>query len=62
MSDYGMATFEPPPEVEQLIIFADHDGAGQRAAANLAERLLIPTKIKMPDEPGTDWNDVLVRR
>ena len=34
MSDYGMATFEPPPEVQHLIIFADHDehGAGQRAA------------------------------
>ena len=54
MSDYGMATFEPPPEVEQLIIFADHDehGAGQRAAASLAERLPIPTEIKTP---GATW-------
>ena len=62
MSDYGMATFEPPPEVQQLIIFADHDehGAGQRAASSLAARLPIPTEIKLPERFG-DWNDVLVR-
>ena len=61
MSDYGVATFEPPPECKRLIIFADHDGAGQRAASSLAERLSIPTDIKTPERPGDDWNDVLVR-
>ena len=61
MSDYGMATFEPPPGLERLIIFADHDGAGQRAAFSLAERLPIPTAIKTPERPGDDWNDVAVR-
>jgi putative DNA primase/helicase len=62
MSDYGIATFEPPPEVRHLIIFADHDehSAGQRAAATLAARLSIPTEIKLPLQQG-DWNDVLLR-
>jgi putative DNA primase/helicase len=62
MSDYGMATFEPPPEVQHLIIFADQDehGAGQRAASSLAARLPIRTEIKLPEQLG-DWNDVLVR-
>jgi putative DNA primase/helicase len=62
ISDYGIATFEPPPECERLIVFADHDrhGAGQRAADSLAKRLSIPAEIMMPEQPG-DWNDVLVR-
>jgi putative DNA primase/helicase len=61
ISDYGVATFEPPPECKRLIIFADHDGAGKRAASSLAERLSIRTDIKTPERPGDDWNDVLVR-
>lgn len=61
MSDYGMATFEPPLGVRRLVIFADHDehGAGQRAAASLALRLKIQTEIRLPERLG-DWNDVLV--
>jgi putative DNA primase/helicase len=63
LSDYGIATFEPPPECERLIIFADrdHHGAGERAARSLTDRLSIPTEIKLPDRPGTDWNDAAVR-
>jgi putative DNA primase/helicase len=62
LSDFGIATFEPPPELERLIIFADHDlhGAGRRAAHSLIAGLSIPTEIRMPEQPG-DWNDVLVR-
>ena len=50
INDYGIATFQPPPECEHLIVFADHDrhGAGERAAHSLTARLSIPTEIKMP--------------
>lgn len=58
----GIETFEPPPECEHLIIFADHDkhGVSQRAAKSLCDRLRFPTEIKMPEQPGADWNDVLM--
>jgi len=60
---YGIESFEPPPECQHLIVFADHDphgGASQRAAEALCARLQFPTEIKMPNQPGADWNDVLV--
>ncbi len=62
LSKHGIETFEPPPELRRLIIFADHDqhGAGRRAADSLTVRLSIPSEIRMPEQPG-DWNDVLVR-
>jgi putative DNA primase/helicase len=58
----GIESFEPPPECQHLIVFADHDqhGVGQRAAETLCAKLQFPTEIKMPDQPGTDWNDVLL--
>jgi putative DNA primase/helicase len=58
----GIETFEPPPECEHLIVFADHDlhGVSQRAAEALSAKLSFPTEIKMPDTPGVDWNDVLL--
>jgi putative DNA primase/helicase len=61
LSDRGVETFEPPPAVERLVIFGDHDanGAGQRAAYSLASRLRIKVEVKIPDIPDTDWNDVL---
>lgn len=59
---YGIETFEPPPECRHLIVFADHDkhGVSQRAAKSLCDRLQFPTEIRMPDQPGTDWNNVLL--
>lgn len=59
---HGIQTFEPPPECQHLIVFADHDKhrVGQRAAERLCARLQFPTEIKMPDQPGADWNDVLL--
>jgi putative DNA primase/helicase len=63
LSTYGIETFEPPAGVEKLIIFADRDsnGAGQRAAEKLVERLTgkISVEVRVPPQPGTDWNDVL---
>jgi putative DNA primase/helicase len=59
---HGIETFEPPPECQHLVVFADHDqhGRGQRAAEILCAKLQFPTEIKMPDQPGADWNDVLL--
>ena len=59
---HGIETFVPPPEVRDLIVFADHDlhGASRRAADALRGRLKLPTEIRMPDRQDTDWNDVLV--
>jgi putative DNA primase/helicase len=63
LSTYGVETFEPPSAVERLIIFGDHDlnGAGQKAAYALAARLSghIALEVKIPDKPGTDWNDLI---
>src|SRR6516165_5952154 len=65
LSTYGIETFEPPVEIERLIVFADNDanGAGQKAAYALAVRLSgrIVVEVKFPKEPGTDWNDALRR-
>jgi len=62
----GVERFEPPAEVERLIVFGDNDvnGAGQRAAYALAARLSgrLKIEVKIPEKPGTDWNDVLLGR
>jgi putative DNA primase/helicase len=66
LSDSGIATFEPPPECQHLVVFADNDanGAGQRAAEALRAKLSLPVDInmpeRMPERRKTDWNDVLV--
>ena len=66
LSTYGIETFEPPAEIERLIVFADNDanGAGQKAAYALAARLSgrVVVEVKFPKEPGADWNDALRRR
>jgi len=63
LNDGGVERFEPPAEVERLVIFADNDanGAGQRAAYALAARLSgrLEVDVKIPEKPDTDWNDVL---
>jgi putative DNA primase/helicase len=64
ISTYGISTFEVPPKVSRLIIFADNDanGAGQNAAQDLAARLTnqITVELQMPNNVGTDWNDELI--
>jgi putative DNA primase/helicase len=58
----GIETFQPPPECRHLVVFADHDrhGVSQRAAERLRSRLTFRVESKVPEHPGTDWNDVLV--
>lgn len=60
----GMESFEPPPDIKRLIIFADNDrnGRGQLAAYRLLNRLsskIEELDVRIPLEPGTDWLDVL---
>ncbi len=54
-----------PPEVEQVLIAADHDKAGIEAAHALARRFLREgrrVRIAVPPEEGDDWLDVLVKK
>ena len=66
-----MEGFEPPCNVEKILVFADKDrnGRGQQAARVLVERLWrngITAGIRMPEgeippgAKGIDWLDVLV--
>lgn len=63
ISANGMDSFAPPPVVQHLDIFADHDinGTGQLAAYKLLNRLALHTSITaavhIPPTPGTDWAD-----
>lgn len=57
--------FRPPEGVKRVLIFGDNDRkyAGQAAAYTLAHRLIcrgIEVAIRLPDQVGKDWNDVLV--
>ena len=64
LSSSLMKTFEPPIEVENLIILGDNDLSftGQQAAYNLANRVYNKVKVEVliPDEVG-DWLDMLLR-
>ena len=73
LSDSGVEKFEPPAETQRLVIFGDNDSqvdgpgtafAGQRAAYALAARLSgqLEIEVRIPEKPGTDWNDVLQAR
>jgi len=64
-----MECFEPPKGLNELQIFGDNDFsyAGHKAAYTMAHRASviykIPTiRIHIPEEPGTDWNDVILRK
>ncbi|WP_315729128.1 toprim domain-containing protein [Bradyrhizobium sp. SZCCHNS2015] len=61
----GVEKFVPPANLKRLVIFGDHDahGAGQRAAYALAARLAgrLEIEVRIPDEAGADWNDILLR-
>jgi len=66
LSANNMRTFTPPANVRELVIYGDCDRkfAGQAAAYELARRLStkpepIDCTVCVPDELGTDWNDVL---
>jgi putative DNA primase/helicase len=63
LTAYGVETFEPPASLRRLHIFGDNDSnfTGQRAAFALANRLArtLEVFVNIPEEPDTDWNDVL---
>ena len=57
----ALAGFTFPRGTERLVIFADHDFAGQQAAATLARRATragLTPKTLTPSKPGSDWADV----
>jgi putative DNA primase/helicase len=64
LSDWGVDKFEPPADTKRLVIFADNDVhcAGQRAAYSAAARLSgrLEIEVRIPEQPDTDWNDVMV--
>lgn len=67
LSTSGLKSWDWPKNVEGIIIFADNDEklGGHAAAWHLAHRIAcagVPVEVRMPEEPGTDWNDVLKER
>ena len=62
MSAGGIARLPILPGINELIIFADHDGAGLVAAKKCATRYAnanIAGQIQFPPAVGGDWNDHL---
>lgn len=59
-----LAKFEPPRELHRVIVFADNDVPGLRAALKLTEQLDGRTTVvtKAPPKEGQDWADVLAAR
>jgi putative DNA primase/helicase len=56
----GMARLIVPSDVRLVVICADNDPPGLKAARELARRLLAEqrrVKILTPDTPGADWAD-----
>src|SRR5262249_39396683 len=53
-----------PPLAAEMVIFADHDPRGRRAAETAAARWHAQgrkVRICLPPEPGSDFNDLLLR-
>lgn len=50
-----------PADVDELLLFLDHDSSGLRAErlAREAFRHVARIAIHVPERPGDDWNDVL---
>ena len=60
-----LVQWQPPQNVRHVLVFGDNDRslAGQHAAWSLAYRLKTEgfnVEVRLPDEIGTDWNDVLM--
>jgi hypothetical protein len=53
------------PGVEQLILFVDHDNAGESAAMACTARWQHGNRViqqRKPEQPGTDFNDLIFQR
>lgn len=64
ISATGLQNVVIPETVKNILIGADNDEAGMRVARNLGKRLVNEgheVTIRMPSEPGADWNDHLVK-
>lgn len=60
LSTSGVQNFVPPPRLKRLIIAADGDPGGARAAQALAERACKFCDVEIDPAPdGQDWADVL---
>ncbi len=62
ISAHGLQTVELPAGVVDVLIAADHDEAGERAAYALARRLIREgrtPRVAIPETEGADWADVL---
>jgi len=62
VSAWGLENIEIPPTVQSILIAADHDDAGIRAAQALAGRLTNQgrqVRLLLPSVKGTDWLDVV---
>ena len=51
--------FEPPQDIDKLVIFADRDVAGLDAATKLMQRLQGKVGLEIRTPQAKDWNDVL---
>ena len=65
LSTSGLKALVLPPEVREVVIFADADKTGEKAAREAAKRFAREgrtTRIIMPPEGDNDFNDVIARR
>ena len=63
-----LAKWKPPEEAHEIVVFGDNDTnyTGQAKAYELANRLEVQfkrrTKVMIPKNAGTDWNDFYLAR
>ena len=63
-----LAKWKPPEEAHEIVVFGDNDTnyTGQAKAYELANRLEVQfkrrTKVMIPKNAGTDWNDFYLER
>lgn len=63
LSSSGVAAFRPPRHTSHLLIAADGDDAGRRAAETLKNRLQGRCRVSLATaNDGCDWNDLLMEK
>ena len=63
VSAWGLENVQIPGSVQSVLVAADNDPAGLKAAYALAERLTaqgLQVRVMYPSEAGRDWLDILV--